>query len=308
MAKWILKALVQRGIGMLPAAQFWNELFQIYITRSVVDSPAAVQDKLEHCRRHLEALRKYGSNKEDFTVFDLGTGWLPVVPVGMYLCGAKEVYTCDLAPLLKPARVTYVLQQIVEFAERGELGKLLPEFKPERLERVREVLRDKTTRTPAEMLKPLGIDVIIRDARAVELPAASVDLFCSTQVLESIPAPILTEIFTHFARLATPQPAMSHYIDLSDQYAAFDRSITPFNFLRFSNREWSWINNKIIPLTRLRIPEYRRVIAESGWKLAEEDNTVGQPDDLNRVPLAGEFNQYSREDLLVLRSWLMANR
>lgn len=136
MAKWILKALVQRGLGMLPAAQFWNELFQIYITCSVVDSPAAVQGKLDHCRLHLEALRAHGSNRDDFTVFDLGTGWLPVVPVGMYLSGAKEVHTCDLSPLLKPSRVMYVLQQVVEYAERGDLAKYLPALVPERLERI----------------------------------------------------------------------------------------------------------------------------------------------------------------------------
>lgn len=127
-------------------------------------------------------------------------------------------------------------------------------------------------------------------------------------MLEYIPATILADIFAHFLRLATPQAVMSHYVDLCDQYAAFDRSITPFNFLRFSSREWSWINNKIIPLTRLRIPEYRRTVAESGWRMADENNTLGQADDLNRVPLADEFKHYSREDLLVLRSWLIAKR
>lgn len=308
MAKWMLKALVQRGLGMLPAAEFWNELFQTYITRSLVVSPGAVQGKLDHCRLHLDAFRAHGSKKDEFTVFDLGTGWLPVVPVGMYLSGAKEVHTCDISSYLKPARVTYVLQQVVEYAERGELGKYLPAFVPERLERVREVLRDTATRTSAEILKPLNIHVIVRDARHVELPNESIDLFTSTQVLEYIPATILADIFDHFLRLATPQAVMSHYIDLSDQYAAFDRSITPYNFLRFSSREWSWINNKLIPLTRLRLPEYRRLVAESGWRIADETNTVGTVEDLDRVPLADEFKQYSREDLLVLRSWLIASR
>lgn len=304
----MLKALVQRGLGMLPAANFWNELFQTYITRSLVVSPSAVQDKLDHCRRHLDAFRAHGSEKKEFTVFDLGTGWLPVVPVSMYLSGATEVFTCDISSLLKPPRVTYVLQQVVDSAERGELGKFLPAFVPERVERIREVLRDTTSRTSAEILKPLGIHVIVGDARHVELPAGSIDVFTSTQVLEYIPAAILQDIFTHFLRLATQQAVMSHYIDLSDQYAAFDRSITPLNFLRFSAREWGWINNKLIPLTRLRMPDYRRIVAASGWRIANEDNTIGKAEDLDRVPLAEEFQQYSREDLLVLRSWLIANR
>lgn len=308
MARWMLKAAVQRGIGMLPAAGFWNEMFQTYITRSLVVSPSAVQGKLEHCQRHLEAFRAHGSKKVEFAVFDLGTGWLPVVPVGMYLCGAKEVHTCDISPLLKPPRVTYVLQQLVEYAECGELGKYLPAFVPERVERVREVLRDSTLRTSDEILKPLNIHVIVGDARHVELPGGSIDLFTSTQVLEYIPAAILADIFAHFLRLATPQAVMSHYIDVSDQYAAFDRSITPFNFLRFSSREWSWINNRLIPLTRLRLPDYRRVVTETGWRIADESNTVGVAEDLDRVPLADEFKQCSREDLLVLRSWLIASR
>src|SRR5262245_34202979 len=125
MAIWILKATVQRGLDMLPARQVWSELFRTYITRSLAVSPEEFQGKLEHCRRHLSAARTHGMAREDFTVFDLGTGWLPVVPVGMYLSGAKEVYTSDISPLLKPSRVRFILSQVVEHADQGRLEKYL---------------------------------------------------------------------------------------------------------------------------------------------------------------------------------------
>ena len=48
----------------------------------------------------------------------------------------------------------------------------------------------------------------------------------------------LLEILQEFRRIAAPDAVMSHTISLDDQYAAHDPGITPFNFLRFSDRAW----------------------------------------------------------------------
>jgi hypothetical protein len=219
---------------------------------------------------------------------------------------AERTTTCVIRPLLKPRRVRAVLQAFVASADRGEVDRHLPDFLPERVDRLRAVLAGPGRRTPAELLAPLGIEVLVTDARHTGLPGNLFDLFVSTEVLEYIPAAVLGGIFAEFRRLARPGAVMNHLIDMTDEYSYFDRSITPFNFLRYSARAWGWINNGLIPLTRLRVPDYRRLVSESGFRIVAEDNALGRLEELRTVPLAEPFKRYSVEDLLVLRSWMAA--
>jgi hypothetical protein len=99
---------------------------------------------------------------------------------------------------------------------------------------------------------------------------------------------------------------MSHTIGLGDQYAAYDSRITQFNFLRFSDRLWHWLNNPIIPLNRLRINDYRQAFSESGFQVVDEISQRGDPAELARTPLAARFRASSIEDLLVFHTWLVA--
>ena len=100
---------------------------------------------------------------------------------------------------------------------------------------------------------------------------------------------------------------MSHLILFDDQYAYYDRHITPLNFLRFSDRTWRWLNNPIIPLNRLRITDYRQALRDTGFRIIEETIVDScDPTVLARIRLAPRFRRYPEGDLLVLRAWLAA--
>jgi hypothetical protein len=125
-------------------------------------------------------------------------------------------------------------------------------------------------------------------------------------VLEHIPREILSGIFREFRRLASKDAAMSHRIGLDDQYHYLDRSITPFNFMRYSDRAWKYLDSPLTPHNRLRISDYRALLRATGFEVAKEINTSGAANDLEKVRLAPEFQNYSTDDLLVLTSWLVA--
>ncbi len=99
---------------------------------------------------------------------------------------------------------------------------------------------------------------------------------------------------------------MSHRINLSDQYCCFDHSITPYNFLRYTSAQWRWLNSPLIGQSRLRISDYREIVAGAGFAILREENSSGSPEVLAKVRLAPEFKQYSPADLLVLHSWMTA--
>ena len=60
-------------------------------------------------------------------------------------------------------------------------------------------------------------------------------------------------------RLLRPDGAFSSRIDLSDHFAHFDRSLSPYNFLRYSDRAWGLANSSLLHQNRLRRPDYVRI-------------------------------------------------
>jgi len=310
MASWLVKALVQRGIGALPNPHYWNELFQDRVTHSLSLTNERFEAGLRNCRNHLEQLQRSDSTatRSSFSAFELGTGWFPTVPIGLFLCGAREVWTWDIAPLLRRDRLKLTLRRFLELEQgqglRGYLHAL-----PDRLTRLREVIalcERAEELGPAELLERLGIHYRIGNASRSGLPPQSVDLIVSDVVLEYLSPEELLEILQELRRIAAPDAVMSHTISLDDQYASYDSAITQFNFLRFSDLAWRCLNNPIIPLNRLRVSDYRRVFSESGFQVIDEINQRGDPAELARTPLADRFRRYSSEDLLVIHTWLVA--
>jgi hypothetical protein len=326
MPHWFIKSALQRTISWLPASHCWNFLFQQYVTRSLELTPTRFEMRLDACQRHLEHLLSVRPDRaEGFTALEVGTGWYPVVPVGLFLCGATEVWSFDIAPLLSRPRLQRVFARFDEYACSGALQEHLPRVRPERLARLRQVAagcgaplaslnasqasdrqRGTKAQSPAAILEELDIHIQVKGAEHTGLPSGSVDLIASTGVLEYIPPEALKSILAEFKRVGSVHAAQSHYLNLVDQYSYFDQSISPLNFLRYSSREWKYLNSPLTWLNRLRISDYRVLLAETGFKITSEINTFGSPADLERIQLAPEFQHYSREDLLVLYSWIAA--
>jgi hypothetical protein len=307
MPHWMIKSAIHRTISVLPRSHRWNELFQTYVTKSLELDGRGFEDRLRFCRTHLEHyFEAHGLRREGFTALDVGTGWFPVVPVGLYLCGASDIWTFDIAPLLRSSRLRLLLGHFDEYDRRGVLKDLLPWVQPDRVAPLREAIERGTDESPTSLLNRLNIHALVRDAQQTGLKPGSIDLFVSTTVLQYIPAAALQGIFAEFKRLASPDAVMSHYVDLYDQFSVFDRSISPFNFLRYSTTGWKWLRSPLIPLNRLRISDYRALHALAGFAIIKEVNTSGSAQDLEKIPLAREFDKYEAADLLVMTSWLVS--
>lgn len=305
MPNWILKSIIHRSISLLPNRQFWNRSLQA-VTKSLELSPEKFEIKVAECARQLAEFERAKPGVNAFTAVELGTGWYPIIATGYFLCGASEVWTYDIEPLLEEGCVGVMGRYFCEYADSGRLQKLLPGLLPDRLAQLRTALQATPTRSPEEVLESLHIHVRVQDAQHTGLPPASADLVASSGVLEYIPREILANILAEFRRIAKPDSVMFHRINLIDQYAYFDHQITPFNYLRFSPQAWRWLNSPLIWQSRLRISDYRELFSAAGFQIVKEDDEPGSVEDLLKVPLAPEFRNYKQEDLLVLISWLVA--
>jgi ubiquinone/menaquinone biosynthesis C-methylase UbiE len=150
------------------------------------------------------------------------------------------------------------------------------------LERARHLTRD-------ELLENLRIRYTIGDACRLSLPDRSISLITSNNTLEHVPAEILRGLLVEFRRLAATGGVMSHFIDMSDHFARLDPSITIYNYLRYSKRQWRWIDNTIQPQNRLRISHYRALYAELSIPISEERCWEGSVEALSKVDVHPDF-------------------
>jgi hypothetical protein len=107
-------------------------------------------------------------------------------------------------------------------------------------------------------------------------------------------------------RVASQGALMDHFVDISDHYAHFDRSISEFNYLRYPPRAWRLFNNRLQYQSRLRASDYRRLIEDAGFTVVAEEAQRGAAEELAQITLAPQFRQYAQDDLLVLRTWITA--
>src|ERR1051326_1606552 len=241
--KWIAKAVVQKGISFLPFSHHINFFFQKHVTKGVFLSDEYFQDRLIHCANHYKYFRKYNSTK-NFSHLEIGTGWYPVVPAGMFLYGAGSITTVDLTRLSNPEFTHATLKKFLEYYKNGKLQKFLPGISEERLKIVLEEAEN-PSRDFFDLLEKHNIVYLVMDARKLFLPDASIDLITSNNTFEHIYPEILEGILQKLKALCKSGGVMSHAIDLSDHFAHMDNSITIYNFLKFSDTAWKWIDNSV---------------------------------------------------------------
>jgi SAM-dependent methyltransferase len=284
MASWIAKAAVQKAISGLPRG--WdhkaNDFLRTHVTKGAGLSDQVFAERSTAAARHVEA----GLSLRDQPVLELGTGWYPVVPVALYLCGFSSVTSVDLVQHMNAEGISAVALRFIDLEDRDALRPLLPHAEPERIERLRRLVAG-TSRPPVPA--DVGLSLLTGDASELPFPDGYAGYIVSNSVLEHIYPDVLTPIFVEFRRLLRPDGCMSHAIDLSDHFSHLDAKITPYNFLRFSDSGWRLIDNSIQPQSRLRVDGYRYLFAETGWSSKSETTKPGDASLLHTIKLDGRF-------------------
>jgi hypothetical protein len=131
-----------------------------------------------------------------------------------------------------------------------------------------------------------------------------VDFVTSTSTLEHIPEEELLPLLAECRRLLRADGAVSSRIDLSDHFSHFDDSVSPYNFLRYSDRRWSLVNSGLLYQNRLRRSDYVSAFEQAGFTVVAERSWrpgVELPADLD-----ARFRGYDPDDLDVARLRLVA--
>jgi len=288
--KWVLKAIVQKTISYLPLSNKINYIFQKHVTKGVYLSDEYFYDRLGHAKAHLAAYKAYSHRSTPASCLELGTGWYPVVPIGFYLVGVETIYSADISFLTSKERIATTIKKYTEARERGVLADYLADIDEARFAVLQDLLQQMDTLTLEEVLSKLRLKYLIEDARSLSLPDNSIDLVNSNNTFEHIYPAILSPILKDFKRVVSKDHGvMSHFIDMSDHFAHFDKSITMYNFLQFSDSAWKWIDNSIQPMSRLRIDDYKAMYGALAIPITEESHRDGNIEEVKNMQVAAKF-------------------
>lgn len=157
-----------------------------------------------------------------------------------------------------------------------------------------------------ELCSALHFETLVGDARDTNFEDASFDLICSNNTFEHIYVDVLKNILKEFNRILKPEGVMSHFIDMSDHFSHLDASISNFNFLKYSNAEWKFIDNSIQPQNRLRFIDYIDIYEDLNINVIKTEYRKGDLEDLKKIKLANPFKKYSIDDLLITHGYLVS--
>jgi hypothetical protein len=230
---------------------------------------------------------------------EIGTGWYPIVPISLFLVGSEKIYSVDIKMLTSKERIIKTLNKFLEFHNSGKLKDYI-NYSSERFKVITSILENDENYDLDQILQLLKITYIIEDARKLSLADDSIDLVNSNNTFEHIYPELLIPILKEFKRVVKKQNGvMSHFIDMSDHFAHFDKTINIYNFLQFSDKQWKWIDNSIQPQSRIRIYDYKKIYEDLNIPTFELTFREGNINELKSVTLDSTFSIRSLQEIAI---------
>lgn len=298
--RWQHKAKIMRICANLPGGGRLYRQIQKNFGQLKVSPMARLAAQVEMAKWIIDA---WGSVKGK-RFFEVGTGHIPIVPIGLFLCGAGLIVTVDLHRRIEYGLTRDSLRWIS--CHRKEIFAIYREVVDEVFFDDRFALLCKYKNDPSAFFHKAGIKYWApMDAADTRLPEQSVDCHFSINVLEHIPQIVIKDIFIEAKRILKPDGITIHFIDLSDHFQHQDNSISKINFLRYSEDKWEKIaGNQFAYCNRMRINEYTKLFRKIGFNICRAKTELDQQslEELKNGFMVDEiFKQFNNHELCTIQ-------
>lgn len=216
-------------------------------------------------------------------IMEVGTGRSLALPMVMWTLGVASVLTVDINRYLR----SEILQAHLDYMRlnRPWLTGLLAPFDDSRgtvtgrLDRLLEL--DPQLPAPDLLDKVLELCninyVAPADAATLPIPEHSLDVHLSQAVMEHVPPEDLKRILKGAVEVLRPDGLCVHWIGPDDHFRYSDPSISPVNFLRFTDAEWDRLaGNRFMYMNRLRASDYLLLFEECGLEVLDVNSIVDE--------------------------------
>jgi SAM-dependent methyltransferase len=293
---WRVKGLIQKCLSSMPWGRSLNDRLQRRFGE-LRQPERNVLGKLEDWRLSLSYLRDCEFDVRGSTLFEVGTGWYPTLPICFSLAGARRIITYDVVRHIDTDltfRMIAALESHLESIAEA-CGTSVDEVHDRYLELLQaEDIDALLKRARVEYCAPT-------DARATKLAPDSVDLVYSNSVMEHVPKDLIRDLMSESRRILRPGGLALHNVACNDHYAHLDPRISFANYLRYSESQWRKWNNSLQYQNRLRAPEFLDLATEVGFEIILKRTCVrpGTREALTNFDVASEFRRFSMEDLSI---------
>ncbi len=303
--KWRLKSGAFRVLSAIQGGEAVYRFVQANITRSIRPTRSRMEGKLCVALDYWAWIAANGHEDavREGTHLDFGAGWHPTIPLTFHALGVKRQRLLDLEPLMKAPliRKTAGLLQKNGLALMKEAG--FPAVQPEPF-----VV---TGQSADELFGSVGISYHAPYDGLLPRIAGEASLVTSTQVLLHIPEPILAKCFAELFQALKPGGLFLATIHLQPLYGGLTNSTSAYRHLRYSPEEWERLGSKIMYYTRLKAPDYRRLLEKAGFEIPGWVVQPGSEKDyaaVKALPVHACFSGYSTDDLAARHLFFSAQK
>ncbi len=284
---WKLKAKVFRILSTVPFGSQIHYMLQRYVTREVPRRSKYLDQLLVTAKKLHEDVKVNSKfDIESASFLEIGCGRDLAVAVALRLMGVRHITCVDISRLAKLFLINNAARHMA-----AQLGKPCP-----LIETWEDLEKFGITYSAPEHLSTL------------KLASKSVDCFYSVDTLEHIPRESLKDILLEAHRILNLGAITIHFIDYSDHYArGNDKTSARFNFLIFTDKEWSQFNSMFQYVNRMRHSEYVDLFLQTGLKPISIDTDIEPSQEKILQHLAPEFNGFDVSDLFTVRAKIVAS-
>jgi SAM-dependent methyltransferase len=244
----------------------------------------------ERVNRMLQLNREHGFPKNGDRLLELGTGWLHWEALTSRLFFDIEAVLFDVWDNRQMSGLKHYLSQLDSRLDRLDAT-------PAQKSRAHSIIAAiQKAASFEEMYKLLGFTYIVEESGKLDkLPPASFDVVVSAGVFEHIYAEIVPGFVQGIAATLRPGGYSFHSINIRDHLYLYDRTASPKQYLRYSDRQWErYFQNDVQYINRIQRPEWLEFFQKAGLDLVKEEI---QSEDLSGLPIAEKYQHYDQTSL-----------
>lgn len=291
------KAYLQNFFSMIPFGVTLNYLMQTKVTHSLPISDRDFMEKIETVKYHFENFKKYSSGIDvsECRYYEFGTGYDMVIPICMSLLGFNDLTCIDIRRLVFTDLINDSINRLNKVNDES--------LKLNKLKGIPAINKNNIARVLKEYM---GISYLApRDARDTKLKSSSIDFIVSNATMEHIPQNTIKDILKECYRILKPGGIMSNAIDYRDHWSFFDSSLSCYNYLQYSEKDWKKYNPGIMYQNRMRHRDYLEIIGETDFEIVMIKTDLPNQQEkniLNKLPLDEKFVKHYSPDELSIKS------
>jgi hypothetical protein len=245
----------------------------------------------ERVERNVATCRKWCPLQTGDLLLELGTGWVHWEALTLRLFFDFNAILYDVWDNRQlGALKSFVRQLSNRFDQDGFLEGL-------DLDRARFLSRKIEEADNFDKLyEMLGFRYIVDPGGLMEcLPRDAFRVVISAGVMEHIPAATAQRFVANTASLLKRGGLAIHSINITDHLYLYDRSVSPKQYLKYSERQWRlWCENSVQYINRIQRCDWLQMFSKAGFRIVEEGGAYA---DLGSLKIHPRYQGLSEKDI-----------